>query len=133
MTEHAPRDTYKYLFKVGDKVIYHGVTGDLQRSETDHRLRWPEGCIHKVGIRTTRWAALKWKRQWVRHDVPPGRPSVSRVTRSGKPSHVRWSNEERAALEAAAKRTGEPLITAMRRVVLAWARSESSVTSKVDD
>ena len=54
------RDTYKYHFKVGNRIVYRGVTNDLERREAEHRQRWPTGEIHKVGIRTTRSKALDW-------------------------------------------------------------------------
>lgn len=58
----SKRDTYKYHFKIGNKVIYRGVTIDLGRREAEHRQRWPDGEIHKVGKRTTRSGALAWER-----------------------------------------------------------------------
>ena len=56
------RDTFKYHFKVGNKIVHRGVTNDLDRREAEHRERWPNGKITKVGIRTTRPAALEWER-----------------------------------------------------------------------
>jgi predicted GIY-YIG superfamily endonuclease len=60
MTEK--RDTYKYHFKVGKKIVYRGVTNNLERREAEHRKRWPNGKIHKVGIRMTRSNALDWEK-----------------------------------------------------------------------
>ena len=56
------RDTYKYHFEVDGKIIYRGVTNDLERREAEHRQRWPKGKIHKMGIKTTRSKALEWER-----------------------------------------------------------------------
>jgi len=56
------RDTYKYHFKVGKRIIYRGVTNDLERRELEHKQRWPSGKIHKVGVRTTRIKALEWEK-----------------------------------------------------------------------
>lgn len=56
-------DTYKYEFKVDGMVVYRGVTNDLARRESEHRHRWPNGRIEKVGRRTTRVSAMKWIRQ----------------------------------------------------------------------
>jgi predicted GIY-YIG superfamily endonuclease len=56
------RDTYKYHFKVGRKIVYRGVTNDLERREAEHKKRWSNGKIHKVGRRTTRSQALEWEK-----------------------------------------------------------------------
>ncbi|MDA8186862.1 MAG: hypothetical protein M0T85_01805 [Dehalococcoidales bacterium] len=57
------RDTYKYHFKVGRKIVHGGITDDLERREREHRLKWPTGHIEQVGRRTTREAALGWERE----------------------------------------------------------------------
>ena len=57
-----PRDTYKYRFKVGNKVVHCGITKDLQRREAEHREKWPKGHIKQVGVRTTEDAARKWEK-----------------------------------------------------------------------
>ena len=56
-------DTFKYEFKVDGKVVVRGVTNDLQRRESEHRFRWPNGRIVKVGNITTRAGALEWMRR----------------------------------------------------------------------
>lgn len=60
------RDTYKYYFKVGNKIVYGGITNDLERREQGHKYQWPKGHIVKVGHRTTREAAKKWERDMIR-------------------------------------------------------------------
>ena len=59
----AARNTYKYRFKVDGKVVHYGITSDLERREHEHRRRWPEGCIEKVGRATTREKAWNWEKQ----------------------------------------------------------------------
>lgn len=61
MAKHG--DTYKYHFKIGDRVLYLGVTNDLARREAEHKVRWPEGRISQVGRITTRDHALEWERR----------------------------------------------------------------------
>jgi predicted GIY-YIG superfamily endonuclease len=56
------RDTYKYQFKVGKKIVYRGVTSDPDRRAAEHRQRWPTGKMRTVGRRTTRERALDWVR-----------------------------------------------------------------------
>lgn len=57
------RDTYRYQFKVGNKVVYRGVTSDPKRREVEHRQRWPSGHVSLVGSATGRASALAWERQ----------------------------------------------------------------------
>lgn len=57
----STRNTYKYDFKVGNKIRHSGVTNDLDRRESEHRQRWPDGHIVQVGRATTREAAEKWE------------------------------------------------------------------------
>jgi len=55
------RDTYKYHFKVGHKIVHGGRTNDLERREQEHQQEWPKGHILQVGRRTTEEAARKWE------------------------------------------------------------------------
>ena len=57
------RDTYKYHLKQGKKVIYIGVTNNLERREAEHKERFPDSHIEQVGRRTSRDSALKWERE----------------------------------------------------------------------
>jgi len=56
-----PRDTYKYQFKNGKKIVHGGVTTDLARREKEHQQKWPNGHIKQVGRRTTKEAAREWE------------------------------------------------------------------------
>lgn len=56
------RDTYKYHFKVGNKIVHSGITNDLERREQEHQQQWPKGHIKQVGRRTTEEAAQKWEK-----------------------------------------------------------------------
>ena len=57
-----PRDTFKYQFKVGNKIVHRGVTNDLSRREAEHKVRWPKGQIVKIGYKTTRERGLAWEK-----------------------------------------------------------------------
>lgn len=59
----APVRTYKYRFKVDGRVVYYGITTDLQRREREHRQRWPDGGIEQVGQPTSHRDAWEWERQ----------------------------------------------------------------------
>ena len=58
------RDTYKYQFKVGRKVVHHGITNELERREQEHQVDHAgRGHIRQVGRRTTEEAARKWEEE----------------------------------------------------------------------
>ncbi len=68
----AQRNTYKYHFKVGRKIVYTGVAMNLEQREYEHRLHpgWEKGRIKKVGEVTTRDAAVAWEM----HQAAAGKP-----------------------------------------------------------
>jgi hypothetical protein len=70
------RDTNKYHFKVGNKIVHGGITDrDLTERESEHKLSgnvtkvngkiydWADGHIVKVGNKTTRDKGLDWERE----------------------------------------------------------------------
>ena len=58
------RDTYKYHFKKGNRIVHTGITNDLDRREQEHQQNFGEsGHIKKVGRATTPDAALEWERE----------------------------------------------------------------------
>jgi len=58
-----PRDTYKYLYKIGNKTVHGGITNDLERREEEHQQKWPKGHIKQAGRRTTEEAAREWEKE----------------------------------------------------------------------
>lgn len=69
-----PRDTYKYHFKLGNRIVHSGITNDLERREAEHRRQpgWEKGHILQVGRRTTREGALRWEDEQRRKGKPTG-------------------------------------------------------------
>lgn len=56
------RDTYKYELRNGKRVVYVGITNDLERREAEHRNEGMEfTSMVKVGNATTREAAEAWE------------------------------------------------------------------------
>ena len=55
------RDTYKYVFKIGNKIKHGGITDDLERREQEHQVKWSKGHIKQVGRKTTEEAARSWE------------------------------------------------------------------------
>ncbi len=66
------RDTYKYHFKKGNKIVHTGITNDIVRREAEHRDEpgQSKGHIKQVGFRTTRPAALEWEREQAKQGKP---------------------------------------------------------------
>lgn len=61
--EAKPRDTYKYVVKIGKRVVHQGVTSDLKRREAEHKAHSPKSHVVKIGRKTTRERALEWERR----------------------------------------------------------------------
>jgi len=59
----AKRNTYKYHFKVSNKIVHSGMTDDLDRREQEHKQKWTNGHIFQVGNKTTEEAARKWEQE----------------------------------------------------------------------
>lgn len=57
------RGTYKYHFKLGQRIVHSGITDDLKRREGEHEHKWPSGHIKQVGRRTTEEAAREWEKK----------------------------------------------------------------------
>lgn len=64
------RDTYKYHLKRGGKIVYRGITNDLERREKEHQEKSPGTHVKQVGRKTTRDAALQWEREGGRRPFP---------------------------------------------------------------
>ena len=57
-----PRNIFKYHFKIGNKIVHKGITNDLDRRETEHQQKYPEGHIKQEGRKTTEDAARQWEK-----------------------------------------------------------------------
>ena len=68
------RDTYKYHFKKGNKILHTGITNDFERREQEHKQDYGDGgYMKKVGRATTRDAALKWESEQAKRGNPTRR------------------------------------------------------------
>jgi len=56
------RNTSKYQIKQGNKIVYVGITNDLERRRQEHIRSGKRGKIEQIGIKTTRDAARTWER-----------------------------------------------------------------------
>ncbi len=69
-----PRDTYKYHFKKGNRIVHTGITNDLDRREQEHKQTYgTSGHIKQVGHAATRDAALKWEGEQAERGKPTRR------------------------------------------------------------
>lgn len=59
-TVKKPRDTYRFVIRLGPAFVQGGITDDLDRAEDEARLRWPLGRFHQVGEITTADDAQEW-------------------------------------------------------------------------
>ncbi len=57
----GPKDTYKYILIYKGELIRCDVTTDLVRRQNEHLERYSGCIVEKVGRKTTRRGALKWK------------------------------------------------------------------------
>ena len=94
------RTTYKYHYKLGNRIVHTGITQDLDRREAEHRRHegWERGHITQVGVRTTPEAAREWEQdqraranQPARNDnSPPAPPNPTcRMPSSARPAIFR--------------------------------------------
>ncbi len=55
------RDTVKYEWKKGNKILSYGITDDLDRRESEHQREVSGSHLSKVGNKTTEEAARVWE------------------------------------------------------------------------
>ncbi|MDE0332897.1 MAG: hypothetical protein OXL41_13645 [Nitrospinae bacterium] len=71
------RKTYKYHFKKGNRILYSGITKDLEKRERELKQEFGEGgYIKQVGSATTMDAALVWESEQARWGNPTRRGLV---------------------------------------------------------
>ena len=66
------RNTYRYHFKLGNKIVHTDITYDIDRREAEHQREpgWSKGHIKQVGLRITRADALEWEREQAERGKP---------------------------------------------------------------
>ncbi len=56
------RNTYRYHFIQGNRIVYSGITTDIKTREQEHKRHFgDDGHIKQVGPATTRDAGLTWE------------------------------------------------------------------------
>ena len=93
-SEVMTRDTYKYHFKLGNRIVHTGITNDLASREAQHRREsGVHGHIEQVGRRTTRAAALEWERRQRELGKPTEGYTVAMTRNPNRLVLVRKTNE----------------------------------------
>ena len=61
----ANRDTYRYQFKDGNRIVHVGITNDLDRRESEHQAAsgYENGHITQQGPAVTRDSAERWEQE----------------------------------------------------------------------
>ena len=59
------RTTYRYHFKLGNKIVHTGITRDIDLRELEHQSEsgWEKGHIYQVGYRVPYQEAVEWELQ----------------------------------------------------------------------
>ena len=66
------RVTYKYHFKLGNKIVQTGITNNIDLREMEHQKEpnRSKGHIFEVGHRTTYENAVEWLREQAKQGKP---------------------------------------------------------------
>ena len=63
----AKRDTFKYELKDNNRLVYAGITNDIERRAAEHQAEGMKfTSVTKVGNITTREGASKWETDRIR-------------------------------------------------------------------
>ena len=72
------RNTWKYHYKQGNRIVHTSITNDLERREARAPAKqYREGHIKQVGTVTTRDVALKWEGEQTGRGNPTRQSSIS--------------------------------------------------------
>lgn len=58
-----PKDTYKYHLKDGRRIVFRGITKNINHAAQEIEKNHPNARIKRIGRRTTHDAAIKWRRE----------------------------------------------------------------------
>ena len=58
-----PRNYIKYRVHVKGKVVHGGITTNLEQRKEQHKQKWPNSIIRKVGGKVTEESARDWEKK----------------------------------------------------------------------
>lgn len=67
---YKDRCIYRYFLKVDGKIVYAGITKDIELTEKEHKHENPQCHVERVGDRVTRYDAVKWEHEQARQGTP---------------------------------------------------------------
>ena len=60
---NQPRDTYRYTLRVGNQIVYRGITNDPERRAAEHKANGQPGKMRIEGPAVTRDSAREWEQK----------------------------------------------------------------------
>ena len=58
-----PRNFTRYVVKTGNKILHGGITErPLEERAEEHKRRWPNSHVNKVGPKVTEETARQWEK-----------------------------------------------------------------------
>lgn len=67
---YQEKSIYRYFLKEGDKIVYAGVTNDIERRTKEHKEENAQCSVVRVGDRVTQYEAVKWEHAQARQGTP---------------------------------------------------------------
>ena len=67
---YKDRCIYRYFLKEGDKIVYAGITKDIELRREEHKEENAQYQVERVGDRVTRSDAVKWEHEQARLGTP---------------------------------------------------------------
>jgi predicted GIY-YIG superfamily endonuclease len=58
-----PKPYTKYVVRVKGKIVHGGITTEFERRKQEHKQKWPNSIIRKVGGKATEESARKWEEE----------------------------------------------------------------------
>jgi len=60
----SPRTFTRYVVKVRNRTVHGGITErPLEERTTEHKGKWPDSHVNKVGPKVTEETARKWEKE----------------------------------------------------------------------
>ena len=61
---------YRYFLREGGKIVYAGITKDIELIEKEYKQENSQCSVERVGERVTGYDAVKWEHEQARQGTP---------------------------------------------------------------
>ena len=62
--KQSPRNFTRYVVRVQRKIVHGGITErPLEERVAEHKGKWPDGSVKKVGPKVTEKTAREWEKE----------------------------------------------------------------------